>query len=50
MANQAQQLQTASTKQNRNIKPVAPKELQKRPPVKALPPPDEDVLVFLPIG
>lgn len=50
MANQAQRLETASTKQNRNIKPEAPKELKPRPPVKQLPPPDEDVLFFLPIG
>jgi hypothetical protein len=49
MANQAQ-LEAASTKQTRKIKPEAPKDLPKRPPVKKLPPPDEDVLVFLPIG
>ena len=48
MANTAR-LETASPKQNRNLK-VAQEKSTKRPPVKQLPPPDEDVLVFLPIG
>lgn len=50
MANQAQQLETASNKQTRNHKLAEVKELPKRPPLKKLPPPDEDVLYYLPIG
>lgn len=49
MANQAQ-LETASTKQTPTLKGAQDKELKKRPPLKKLPPPDEDVLIFLPIG
>lgn len=51
MANQARQLEAASIKQNRNpkLKLAEVKEL-KRPPLKPVPPPDEDVLYYLPIG
>jgi hypothetical protein len=49
MANSAQ-LQTVTAKQNRSPKVAQDKTAQKRPPIKKLPPPDEDVLVFLPIG
>lgn len=49
MANQARQLEAASSKQNRNPKLAEVKEL-KRPPLKPVPPPDEDVLYYLPIG
>jgi hypothetical protein len=49
MANQAQ-LETAAPKQARNLKLTPDHELKKRPPLKKLPPPDEDVLFFLPIG
>jgi hypothetical protein len=48
MANSAHR-EAASPKHNRNAK-VADKSAPKRPPIKKLPPPDEDVLVFLPIG
>jgi hypothetical protein len=50
MANQARQLEAASTKQNRNPRLAEVKELKKRPPLKPVPPPDEDVLFYLPIG
>ena len=50
MANQARQLEAASNKQNRNPKLAEVKELKKRPPLKPVPPPDDDVLYFLPIG
>jgi hypothetical protein len=49
MANTAQ-LENDSIKQNRNAKLAEPKDLKKRPPVKKMPPPDDDVLQFLPIG
>lgn len=50
MANQARQLEAASNKQNRNHRLAEVKELNKRPPLKPVPPPDEDVLCYLPIG
>lgn len=50
MANQARKLEAASSKQNQNRKLAEVKELNKRPPLKPVPPPDEDVLYFLPIG
>jgi len=50
MANSVAPLQTAAPKHNRNLKVAEDKTAQKRPPIKKLPPPDEDVLVFLPIG
>ena len=50
MANQARQLEAASIKQTRNPTLAEVKELKKRPPLKPVPPPDEDVLFYLPIG
>jgi|GEM_PF-5968453 hypothetical protein len=50
MANQARQLEAASIKQNRNPRLAEVEDLKKRPPLKPVPPPDEDVLTYLPIG
>jgi hypothetical protein len=50
MANQAQRIDTAPVKPTRNNKLAEVKELRKRTPLKPVPPPDEDVLFYLPIG
>jgi hypothetical protein len=50
MANQARKLETTPNNPTRNHKLAEVKELKKRPPLKKLPPPDEDVLYYLPIG
>jgi hypothetical protein len=50
MANQARQLEAASIKQNRKPRLAEVKEIKERPPLKPVPPPDDDVLCYLPIG